>query len=50
MNEEVLTRAGLQKKLLNDIKKRQLKFIGHVIWVDGVENVAMLRNIGGKDL
>ena len=37
-NVEVLRRMGVKTKLLYQIKKRQLKFLGHIIRKDGIEN------------
>ena len=40
-NEEVLQRAGVERKLIGEIKTRQLRFLGHVIRKDGLENLAL---------
>ena len=36
-NEEVLRRAGTHRELLNQVRGRQMKFLGHVYRKDDVE-------------
>ena len=45
-NEEVLQRAGVERKLIGEIRTRQ--FLGHVIRKDGLENLALTGKIEGK--
>ena len=47
-NEDVLSRAQEKRKLMNDIRVRQLNFLGHIIRRDGLENLAMTGRIEGK--
>ena len=37
-NEEILTRAGVQRKLIREML-RQLKFMGHIARKEGLENL-----------
>ena len=47
-NEEVLQRAGVSRKLIGEIRTRQMRFLGHVIRKDGLENLALTGKIEGK--
>ena len=47
-NEEVLTLAGERRNLMNIIRKRQLRFFGHVMRRDGLENVVTTGMISGS--
>ena len=47
-NEEVLQRAAVERKLIGEIRTRQLRFLGHVIRKDGLENLALTGKIEGK--
>ena len=48
-NEVVLQRAGVERKLIGEIRTRQMRFLGHVIRKDGLENRALTaRMIEGK--
>ena len=47
-NEDVLSRAQGKRKLMNDIRVRQLNFLGHIIRKDGLENLTMTGRIEGK--
>ena len=47
-NEEVLQRAEVERKLIGEIRTRQMRFLGHVIRKDGLENLALTRKIEGK--
>ena len=40
--------AQVKRKLMNDIRVRQLNFLGHIIRKDGLENLAMTGRIEGK--
>ena len=40
-NEEVLTRAGVQRKMIHEMLIRQLKFMGHITRKEGLENLAL---------
>ena len=48
-NEEVLQRAGVERKLIGEIRTRQMRFLGHVIRKDGLENLALTGKIEGKN-
>ena len=47
-NEEVLQRAGVERKLIGEIRTRQMRFLGHVIRKDGLENLALTGKMEGK--
>ena len=47
-NEEVLQRAGVERKLIGEIRTRQMRNLGHVIRKDGLENLALTGKIEGK--
>ena len=47
-NEDVLSRAQVKRKLMYDIRVKQLNFLGHIIRKDGLENLAMTGRIEGK--
>ena len=47
-NEEVFRRAGVDRKLMQDIRSRQMKFLGHVMRKEGLENLALTGKIDGK--
>jgi len=47
-NEEVLKRAQTERNLLASIIKRQLKFLGHVLRKDSLENLVLTGKIEGK--
>ena len=36
------TKSGVERKLIGEIRTRQLRFLGHVIRKDGLENLAWL--------
>ena len=38
----------LEKKLIGEIRTRQMRFLGHVIRKDGLENLALTGKIEGK--
>ena len=42
------SRAQVKRKLMNDIKVRQLNFLGHIIRKGGLESLAMTGRIEGK--
>ena len=44
---DVFRRAGVEKGLLQDIFRRQIKFIGHVIRKDELENVVLTGYVEG---
>ena len=46
-NEEVLTRAGTKRELMMTIRQRQLRFLGHVMRKDELENVVLTGKIEG---
>ena len=46
-NEEVLQRAGVERKLIGEIRTRQMRFLGHVIRKDGLESLALTGKIEG---
>ena len=47
-NKDVLRRAGTHRKLIKDIRVRQLRFLGHVIRKEGLEDLALTGKIDGK--
>eukprot|EP00795_Rhopilema_esculentum_P010718 gene10718-biopygen13199 len=47
-NEEVLARAGVSRRLIKDIRIRQMRFLGHVPRKEGLENLALTGKIEGK--
>ena len=49
-NEEVLTRAGVQRKVIREMLIRQLKFMGHTLDTrkEGLENLALKGKIVGR--
>ena len=47
-NKEVLERAGMERSLRRNIRKRQLKFLGHVMRKGGLECLAVTGEIKGK--
>ena len=47
-NEEVMEMAEYKRSLLNTIRKRQLKFFGHVNRADGLEKLLLSGKICGK--
>ena len=47
-NEEVFRRAGTGRKLIFDLRMRQMKFLGHVMRNGELENLAMTGKIEGK--
>ncbi|MGX9987587.1 reverse transcriptase domain-containing protein [Soonwooa purpurea] len=49
-NYEVLRRMQTKRRLMLDIRKRQLKFLGHVMRKEGLENLILTGRIeGGRD-
>ena len=40
-NEEVLTRAGVRRKMIREMLIRQLKVMGHITRKEGLENLAL---------
>ena len=47
-NEEILRRVGNPDRLMDVIRDRQLRFLGHVIREDGVEKLVLTGKIEGK--
>ena len=47
-NEEVLKRAGEERKLNKMIRKRQAEFIGHIMRKEGLEEIIITGKIEGK--
>ena len=47
-NEEVLQRAGAGMKLILEIRTKQMRFLGHLMRKDGLENLALTGKIEGK--
>ena len=47
-NEEVLQRAGTCMKLILEIRTKKLRFLGHVMRKDGLENLVLPGKIEGK--
>ena len=44
----VLQRTGEERQLLAEVEKRQMKFLGHVIRKDGIENLVVTGKIEEK--
>ena len=47
-NERVLDMVGIERSLLVAIRKRQLKFVGHVVRNEGLEKLVLEGKINGK--
>ena len=47
-NEEVLRKAGMQRELLQHIRKRQMASLGHVYRKDDLERTVLTGRIQGK--
>ena len=47
-NDEVLAMANTGRSLYNSIRRRQIKFTGHIYRAQGVEHLAMTGKINGK--
>ena len=47
-NEEVLARAGVNRRLIKDTRMKQMRFLGHVLRKEGLYNLAPTGQIGGK--
>ena len=47
-NEEVLKRAGTGRKLILEIRTKQMRFLGHLMRKDCLENLALTGKIEGK--
>ena len=47
-NENVLRRANVNHKVLSNIRIRQLKFLGHLLRKEGLENLSLTGKIEGK--
>ena len=47
-NEEVLKRAVTGMKLILEIRTKQMRFLGHLMRKDGLENLALTGKIEGK--
>ena len=47
-NEEVLQRAGTGMKLILEIRTKQMRFLGHVMRKDALENLTLTGKIEGK--
>ena len=47
-NQEVLGMANKERSMLKTIRKRQMKFIGHVYRKGGMEHLSMTGKIEGK--
>ena len=47
-NEEVLRRAGMQRELIQHIRKRQMAFLGHVYRRDDLERTVLTGKIKRK--
>ena len=46
-NERILERMGTERELLVTIRKRQLQFLGHVLRMEGLENLCLTGRIEG---
>ena len=47
-NEEVLQRAGTGMKLMLEIGTKQMRFLGHLMRKDGLENLAQTKRLKGR--
>ena len=47
-NEEVLRRAGVRRTVINEIRVKQLIFLGHVLRKGGLQNLALTGKMDGK--
>ena len=47
-NEEVLDRLSITRQLINQIRKRQIEFFGHVIRNKELENIIVTGKLDGK--
>ena len=47
-NEEVLEMVGEKRHLLMEVRKRQLKFFGHIMRREGLENIIITGMVEGK--
>ena len=47
-NEEVLQLARVQRSLIETIRIRQMKFLGHISRKDGLEKLVLCGKIKGK--
>ena len=46
-NEEMIRRAGVERRLLKIIRKKQLNFVGHIMRADGLERNCLLGRVEG---
>lgn len=49
-NEEMMTRAAAKKKLLCEIRVKQLRFFGYMMRKKDLETLAMTGKIKGKEM
>ena len=47
-NEEVLQRAGTGMKLILEIRTKQMRFLGHLMRKNSLENLVLTGKIEGK--
>ena len=47
-NERVLQRAGARREMLTGIRKRQLRFLGHVMREEQLESVCLMGKVDGR--
>ena len=47
-NQEVLRKAGSKRNLLKTIRRQQLKFLGHTMRKEGLENLTLTGQTEGK--
>ena len=47
-NVEVLRRMGTKREIFTQIRKRQLKFVGHVVRAEQLESVCLTGRIEGR--
>ncbi len=47
-NDKVLEKMETKRKLILNIKKRQVKFLGHIMRKEGLENLILTGQIEGK--
>ena len=47
-NDEVLLRAGTEREIMKMIRRRQLRFLGHVMRLQQLENVCVSGRVEGR--
>lgn len=47
-NDEVLERMAMGRELMKSIRKRQMKFLGHIMRQNTLENLSLTGNLEGR--